>query len=594
MAFDDRVAWIQRYGGVHAAAIDVDTGATRVVTVEAHELGRGAVVPTGGGIDATVRRHAAVEGFNAASDASMREAQRVICDEHVWTLQGKRLVGIRRSNGRTVRDLAVPENASIIAGRTEVILVEDLVTPNGIRTRLHAIDGRDLRELATFDGEIIASESVATRDLFLARLWPEPACIVVDLTSGAEVLLVDGLVQCAALDHVAVISQHGAITVVSRGSGELCMQRISLAAVSERTTDDPTISAPMASVAVGMRAIVASLESRLFILDLCTIPWRDADLEFVPITQPGMSEPLPATVLFAGAQRVVTEHPRLARVVLRRNSPTPPLAKGDLVVFDEMREAAPGKFTVVRWHKQGEPPRATASPVVFLRASGLAPMPPERPPFAADSCLPALQTAAKTLGFAIAPVLERFLALHDSDLGFRGLLNRVSILVEVTGGTTAWSGSDPCMLGLAGNGEGDVVSFYYYPPAHTPGAELPIVQWLHEDNTVEWVAQSFEVYLASCLRDAEKWSKPVVQAIRTRLDFPARAAKKAKAPDWFLASHGRKRRGRLDDDDDVARERSLVRVLRDSREDEAAKSALLRVYERLGWRWHAEQLRTAG
>ena len=74
-------------------------------------------------------------------------------------------------------------------------------------------------------------------------------------------------------------------------------------------------------------------------------------------------------------------------------------------------------------------------------------------------------------------MLEKFLAFHDCDLGFRRLLERISIAIEVTGGTTTWSGSDPCMLGLAENGGGDVVAFYYYPPAHTPGAVLPIVEW---------------------------------------------------------------------------------------------------------------------
>ena len=53
-AFDDRIAWIRSHvDGVQAAAIDIDTGATRLVTVGAHDLGCGSLAPIGGAIVAT-------------------------------------------------------------------------------------------------------------------------------------------------------------------------------------------------------------------------------------------------------------------------------------------------------------------------------------------------------------------------------------------------------------------------------------------------------------------------------------------------------------------------------------------------------------
>jgi hypothetical protein len=61
--------------GVQAAAIDIDTGATRLVTVGAHDLGRGSLAPIGGAIVATVGCHAAVEWFDAASGASVRKTE---------------------------------------------------------------------------------------------------------------------------------------------------------------------------------------------------------------------------------------------------------------------------------------------------------------------------------------------------------------------------------------------------------------------------------------------------------------------------------------------------------------------------------------
>ena len=406
-AFDDRIAWIRSHmGGVQAAAIDIDTGATRLVTVGTHDVGRGSLAPIGGAIVATVGRHAAVEWFDAATGASVRKTEGALCGvssraslvvvrtsvddgtrsiievdgtsertlyvarqeasdvvlglERVWIIQRKRLIGIPLSAGAMPIEIAVPENTSLVAWRDQVIVVEDLVTRDRIRARFHAIDGRELRELAIVDGEVDASSSVAT------------------------------------------------------------------------------------------------------------------------------------------------------------------LSKGDLIVLDELRETAPGKFTVVSWHKQGQPASTTDLPLLVSRASDLARIALERPAFEPDTRLAALRAAAKVLDFAIPPLLEKFLALHDGELGFRGLLERISIHIEVTGSTTTWSGSDPCLLGFAGNGGGDVVARYYYPAAHTPGAELPIVEWMHDDNTVEWVAQSFEIHLASRLRDVEEWANPVVQAIRARLDLPAR------------------------------------------------------------------------
>jgi hypothetical protein len=644
-AFDDRIAWIRSHmGGVQAAAIDIDTGVTHLVTVGAHDLGRGALAPIGGAIVATVGRHSAVEWFDAATGASMRKTEGALCGvssraslvvvrtsvdggtrsivevngtsertlyvakhegsdldvvlglECVWMIQGKRLVGIPLSAGGMPIEIAVPRNTSLVAWRGEVLVVEDLVTRNGIRARLHAIDGRDLRELAIVDGEVDASSSVATHDLLLASLRDESAscaCVVVDLTSGAEVVRIDapGL-ESAVSNDIGAISQPGAITIVARRDGALCIQRIALPPVAEGATHNLNNSlSGVASLAVGARSILASLEGRLFIIDVGELPWRDADLQFVPVMLPRVTDPLPAKVVFAGTELVATDHPRLGRLTVKRAASTPPLSKGDLIVLDELRETAPGKFTVVSWHKQGQPASTTDLSLLFSRASDLARIAWERPAFEPDARLPALRAAAKVIDFAIPPVLEKLLAFHDGELGFRRLLERISILIQVTGGTTTGSGSDPCMLGFAGNGGGDVVALYYYPPAHTPGAELPIVEWMHDDNTVEWVAQSFEVYLASRLRDAEEWANPVVQAIRARLDLPARAPKKAKAPDWFLAAHGKKRKGSVEGD--VAHERRLVRALRDVPDDAAAKSELLALYERLGWRWHAEQLRAA-
>lgn len=633
-AFDERIAWIRgRIGGVHAAAIDIDTGATHLVTVGSHDLGRGRLLPIGSAIVAASGRNTAVGWFDAATGASIRTVEGALCGatadgslivvrtsredgtrslveveasaertlytpdpkswdldvvlgrECAWTIRGERLVSIPLVPGGTPSEIAVPGSVSLLAWRDEVLVLEQLVAEGGIRTRLHAINGRALRELATIDGEVNGSRSAATRDLLFASVPELDACVVVDLGSGAELFRIeDPLHACAASRDIGAISQVGAITIVARRGDQVCIQRIAL---PSEIRDDSCV----ADLTVGMGAILATHQRHLFVIDVAELAWRDVDVTFASVAAPRMSDPQPAKVVFAGAELVATDHPRLGRVTVKRTSPTPSLARGDLIVFDELRETAPQKFTVVSWHKQGETASPTDAPALVSRVSDLARTTQARPAWEPDTRLPALRAAAKRLEFAIPRVLEQLLALHDGDRGFRRLLDKISILIEVTGGTTTWSGSDPCMLGLAGNGGGDTVALYYYPPAHTPGAELPIVAWMHEDNSVEWRAPSFELYLASRLRDAENWAQPVVQAIRARLGLETGDAEKSKAPAWFLAAHGEKqaRRG----DGDLARERMLVRVLRDDPENAAAKSELLSLYERLGWQWHAEQLRAA-
>ncbi len=211
------------------------------------------------------------------------------------------------------------------------------------------------------------------------------------------------------------------------------------------------------------------------------------------------------------------------------------------------------------------------------------------PPFASEARqaegrnLQHLERARDQLGFSISPLLEKVLRQTDTDEAFRRWLDQLSILIEVTGKSTAWEGADPCLLGLAGSGGGDVVAFYVFPPGLPAGAPLPMVDWWHETNEVSWLSPDFDTWFATRLASEREASPEVVALVLERLGLPAEFAKSAvvaaAAPAWFTA-----------DPTTDTEERRLVHSLRTMREDAATRERLRTVYAELGWAWHGENL----
>ncbi|MBL8954342.1 MAG: hypothetical protein JNK82_26425, partial [Myxococcaceae bacterium] len=508
-------------------------------------------------------------------------AAAVFAAGRVWAIAGKKLVGVTPAGApiELTHDAKSPE---LLAGGDRLLVLATVEETAGPRTRVLAVESGAprLRELFTVPAEIFAARSAASAGTLVAVTPGEDdgpsQCLAYALDAPTEPVRFTTPRQPWATAHgpLAAIDQGTALALFAVRDGRVCCLRLPL----------PEGSAP--SVGLGEGRAVAVVSQQLIVLDTAALTFTPgvsaSGLDAAPLVPPSTGDPVPATVVFDGASLVSVDHPRLGRLNLKRTSPTPALAANDRVVLDAITESMPGVWSVDAWHRQGDPAPAPSTGPLTLSASQLPPL------FHAPSAqprdnLPRLRDAAARLGFTIPPLLEKLLAEYDKDPTVRRWLEQLSLFVEVTGFTTAWEGSDPCLLGLAGNGGGDVVSLYVYPPAHPPGAELPVVDWWHETNEVTWLASGFEAWWRAKLNEERKGSPEVVTLLLERLglaaDFPR--AVEAVAPDWLATSHGTA---------DEKAERALVGRLVDDPEDDTARAQLAAVYERLGWAWHRENL----
>jgi hypothetical protein len=521
---------------------------------------------------------------------------------HVWTVSEKKLIGVPlvTSSGTSSFEVRLDsDDVGLMPWRDGVLVIESREERSGARTRLLApeLSTGQLREVATVQGELFVALAAATDDLLVAvetREGEDWDCQAVALR-GAEHpirLSVPKYARANAGASIAAIAQHGALAM-------LCVKDL-----QPRCVRLPLPTGSLPSVGVGDGLICATVSKALFVVDASAIPWASAvtdhGAQFDPLVAKHSGDPVPATVVFAGDSLVAVDHPRLGRLNLKRSSSSPTLASNDRVLLDSLREDLPGVWAVEAWHKEGDGPSTSPGPEkpLVLDVSQMPPAYVEPAPTALEN-LSRLRQVSQQLEFAIPSTLEKLAGEYDRDETFRRWLNRLSFLVEITGFSTAWQGSDPCMIGIAGNGGGDVIALYCYPPAHRPGGVLPVVDWWHETNEVSWLASDFGTYLSHRLHQAREFAPDVVALILERLALPTGFPKptEQEPPAWFLAAHGsdvespdRADAARLAKESPELAERKVVRLLRDTPDDDDAREMLGKLYDRLGWEWHKQNL----
>lgn len=237
------------------------------------------------------------------------------------------------------------------------------------------------------------------------------------------------------------------------------------------------------------------------------------------------------------------------------------------------------------------PPLELAAPdVAPLSPSVHAPTGPSRPRSAH-----AMREIARRWGFAVPPALEAFLSATDADAVLTRWLSRLGIAyVEVT---TLDGQADPCLVAIAGRGDGDAVALYLYPPSLALGEEPPVVEYWHETNECSFVAPTFDDFLGGMLDESAREAPEIVGFVRARLGVTPRRWIVGSPPEWLPKPNEAARprdeveaaeaRGDLE-----AAERGwLEHYVAAGPDRSRAREALLRLYARLGWSGALDALR---
>lgn len=555
--------------------------------------------------------------IEVATDGTGREILRVpfervlppavVAGGRLWTVGGGKLIGVpfgkKRWFGRAARPIEIPVAGApaLLPWRGGLLVGLGEEGRDGPITRLSALDGdrERLRDLRTVAGEIFSPLSAVGDDVLLAVASREGdawdcRAVALDDTEPPLLLAVPRHARAAARDSIAAIAQDGALALFRTDRGHLRCVRVPLPPGG-------------ASVAVGSGVACAAHGQKLFVVEVGALDFGDGvaerGLDLAMVRRPSTADPQPAAVVFAGSAVVLVAHPRFGRLKLDRGPSSPVVEPGEHVLLDGVREEQPGIWKVDSWRKEGAAAAAPgAEGRLTLGPEGLPPIYPVSvaPP---RESLANLHRASERLGFVIPPLLEKVVAEHDRDEAFRRWMERLGLIVEVTGYSIAWEGADPCMLSFAGDGGGDIHALYFYPPAHAGGGMLPVVDWWHETNEVSWIAADFDGYFAHVLHAARGDTAGVVERVLERLGLPLGfpQPRAGGLPDWFLAAHAPDLPPLSLDEvaaraaaDPVRTERELVRLLRADADEERARSLLGETYRRLGWTWHAENLTRAG
>jgi hypothetical protein len=515
----------------------------------------------------------------ARDETSMSPLQGAVAGELVWVIVGRELVGVTE-DGVQQRRIVLPAGRAIpFVGPDGLLLAIDVETGDGPRCRLARVASDGLEEFAEIEGE--ARAAIATGGLVLLRL-ADGGCVV--LQGEHRVRISAAVDACVCGERIAVL-QAGAVIVVSQGDG-VHAPTVSRAALPDHAT--------YGSIAGSETDIFASSGPRLFVIDPTRLVPGDQAMTYATADGATGAEPIPAQVVFAGPSLVMVNHPRLGRLNLDRSQCAAPLAKGDAVVLDAVKELMPGKWRVEAWHRAGDAASQPATTGVLEAGTD------HLLPLFADvqdvhrPVRPVASAALQRVDVPLDGLLDHLLRCFDEEPLLRRWLDRLSILIDITGGsTTGMPGTDPCLLGIAGNGGGDTVSLYIYPPAIAAGLAPPVVDFWHETGEITHLAADFDTWLADRLRDDDD---DVASLVRARLGELPPTRPPGEAAPWFVAVHGEgpetdpRAIAELLERDPLAAERLLVRRLRERPEDTEVARDLAAVYGRLGWSWHRENL----
>lgn len=422
----------------------------------------------------------------------------------------------------------------------------------------------------------------APRDAFEAR---RHGALVLFSLGGGELAAGDlgsgrtrglGRAHAAALGPGGLaVARHGALTLID-------------AALDSRRFALPLEG--LKDVAMDARRVYVVSGDLLLVVERDATQPGDQPLSVARIGAPPVRDSSPARVVFAGASTLVAvQHPRYGRLNLTRPADVT-LAKGDEVILDRVVEGPAGVFKVETWHKAspspGEAPRradpeADDEAVLTFPLGAIAagePPPPTPPPRLA----PSLRSLARELGLELPGTLTRVFELWDEDQDARRALERCGLILDLA--PSQIEAGDPCVLPLGGNGAGDVVGLYLYPPS--ADAPLPVVDLWHETAELTWLAEDFDRFWETLLRkNAGVAAARTLRALCPGLGvMPA-----APRPRWFEQAHGASGAA-VATTDDLARERRAVRALRESGASRDVVRELAAIYERLGWTWQRRNL----
>lgn len=323
----------------------------------------------------------------------------------------------------------------------------------------------------------------------------------------------------------------------------------------------PTPGTPLdAAESEGRAAVLAVGKLVVLELDALDRSARHAStpLTLEPLQAVSTDAPTEAEVLFAFPGSFVVEHPEHGRITVRREPGGPEVEPGDVVLLEDVREDLPGVFRVHAWRPSGA--RTSERPAAATLELP-APVLPEPPP-PEEATAAELRALAAAHGFEAPPLLLRLLEEREREPAFARWLDQCGFAYfELRGLTADWD-ADPCLLAFAGGGGGDELCLHVYPPA---GSSPAVVEFFHEDGTVERRDADFAAFFDAELEARAAWADPrLVQRIRDRLALPAGSTSKAAPP-------------AVADDE----ERALVARLRDG--DLDALDALAEIYEARGW-----------
>lgn len=523
----------------------------------------------------------------ARDDSSRLPLPCILAEGLVWTVVGRELIGMAIEGqpermtsialgAGTVLPIAIPREHD----GHRLSIIERLEDRRGPRARLSALEGPSLEFVCEVEGEV--RSAVATPDMVMFTLLEEGRRVIVRGEERVEIS--DARGACTSHGALATL-QHGALVVVTPAPGGSGLV-VSRAALPTETRG---------GIASSGAHLYATSGSRLFIIDPRALEPGDQAMSYARIVDAASADPEPAQVVFAGGALVAVNHPRLGRLSLDRTLSATPLAKGDAVILDDVKEAMPGLWKVSAWHKVGEE-QAPTSAAAKLEV-GVAEMPPlfreavkEHRTFG-----PVLEAALGRHRLSLDGKLRRLVSLHDTDPTFARWLDRISMILDITGlSITQVEGTDPCLLGIAANGNGDAISLYLYPPAIEAGIAPPVVDFWHETREITYLAADFDSYLEEELRSHAE--DEIGKLILEKLGPLGKKRPTAEPPEWFIAVHGegplpdRKEVAKLKKTDPRRAERMLVRLLREDPEDTKVAKELAALYKTLGWSWHRENL----
>lgn len=213
--------------------------------------------------------------------------------------------------------------------------------------------------------------------------------------------------------------------------------------------------------------------------------------------------------------------------------------------------------------------------------------------------LEVLRESAERFGFTIPPLLAALLEVYDGDDVARRWIQSSGMELRVTGFSNCWIGTDPAFLGFAGDGSGQQWGLYLYPPQMKAGVECAVAYWDHETREVSMLATTFEEFLADQLYRMNEEAADELVMLLEKLGLPPDFAQErvwVPPPAWFSSAHGEARPTLAEVDaalerDPISGERVLVAYVRENEKDDEGIARMELLYERLGWRFHRENLR---